>query len=115
MTVTGYLRPFEAADADANTGLPAGQVAAPAPALLPAVAAAYDGYVQLVASDPAETGLTPLPVPEIDEGRNISYAVQWLIFAGVAMGGWFFFLRREAIEDAERAVAAAGITDPPEA
>ena len=41
-----------------------------------------------------------LPVPTIDEGQNISYAVQWLLFAAVAMGGWFFFLRREAIEEA---------------
>jgi cytochrome oxidase assembly protein ShyY1 len=104
--VTGYLRPFEPADPDANTGLPSGQIAAPAPALLPPVPHGYDGYIQLSASDPVEEGLVALPVPEIDEGRNISYAAQWLIFAGVALFGWFFFLRREAIEDAERTLAA---------
>jgi cytochrome oxidase assembly protein ShyY1 len=38
-------------------------------------------------------------VPTIDEGRNISYAIQWLIFATVAIAGWFVFLRREARED----------------
>jgi cytochrome oxidase assembly protein ShyY1 len=108
VVVTGYLRPFEDADPAGNAGLPAGQVAAPAPALLPLEADAYAGYVQLSESNPAQTGLTPLPVPEIDEGQNVSYAVQWLIFAGVALGGWFFFLRREAIEDAERALAPAG-------
>jgi cytochrome oxidase assembly protein ShyY1 len=108
VVVTGYLRPFEEADSDANTGLPAGQIAAPAPALLPAEANAFGAYVQLAESVPAQAGLTPLPVPEIDEGRNVSYAIQWLLFAAVAMGGWFFFLRREAIEDAERAQARSG-------
>ena len=42
-------------------------------------------------------------LPVIDEGRNISYAVQWILFALVALAGWFFFLRREA-----RTVAAEG-------
>jgi len=32
----------------------------------------------------------------VDEGRNISYAVQWLIFAAVALVGWWAFLRRES-------------------
>ena len=30
--------------------------------------------------------------------QNVSYAVQWLLFAAVAIGGWFYFLRREAKE-----------------
>lgn len=98
VTVVGYLRSFENADPDANEGLPARQVAAPSPALLPAVDAA-PAYVQLIESDPEQEGLTPLPLPEVDEGRNVSYAVQWLLFAGVAVAGWFFFLRREAQED----------------
>ena len=107
VAVTGYLRPFQDAEPDANAGLPTGQVAAAAPALLPLESGPYGAYIQLSESDPAQSGLTPLPVPEIDEGQNISYAVQWLIFAAVALGGWFFFLRREAIEDAERHVAAS--------
>ncbi len=115
VVITGYLRQFEPADADGNAGLPAGQVAAPAPVLLPPVREAYDGYLQLSSSAPAETGLTPLPVPEIDEGRNISYAAQWLIFAGVALFGWFFFLRREAIEDAARVASAQGASGTPDA
>lgn len=98
--VTGYLRAFEDADADRNDGLPAGQVAAPAPALLPDVGADDRGYVQLTSSVPEQEALVPLPLPDVDEGRNISYAVQWLLFAGVAMAGWYFFLQREAREDA---------------
>jgi cytochrome oxidase assembly protein ShyY1 len=105
VAVTGYLRPYESADADANTGLPRGQVAAPAPALLPAVDSDLPGYLQLVTSSPEQDGLVVLPLPEIDEGRNVSYAIQWILFAAVAIGGWFFFLRREAVEDAARAAA----------
>jgi len=101
--VVGYLRPFEYADDDANTGLPAGQIAAVAPALLPAVADVFAGYIQLQDSVPEQQDLTALPLPDVDESRNISYAVQWLLFAFVAVGGWFFFLRREAIEDAQSA------------
>ena len=103
--VTGYLRAFEQADPDRNEGLPAGQVAAPAAVLLPDVGAVDRAYVQLISSAPEQESLVPLPLPDVDEGRNISYAVQWLLFAGVAMAGWYFFLQREAREDA---MAAAG-------
>lgn len=64
-------------------------------------------YVERVASDPAEPDLLALPLPEIDETQNISYAVQWLIFAAIALSGWFFFLRREARDDAERTASPA--------
>lgn len=104
VTVVGYLRAFEEADPGDNDGLPSGQVAAPNPLLLPALDAVPE-YVQLVSSDPEQEGLTVLPLPDIDEGRNVSYAVQWLLFAGVAVTGWFFFLRREAQEDAALAQA----------
>jgi cytochrome oxidase assembly protein ShyY1 len=97
IVVNGYLRPFEVADADANDGLPPGQIAAVATSTLPVVSDLYPGYVQLRESYPGQ---------EVDESRNVSYAVQWLLFAGVAMGGWFFFLRREAKEDAEARAAA---------
>lgn len=105
VTVSGYVRSYEDADAAANTGLPEGQIAAPAEALLPPATGTAPVYVQLSSSDPEQTGLIALPLPEIevDEGRNISYAIQWILFALVSIGGWFFFLRREAIEDAARA------------
>ncbi len=106
VTVSGYLRAFEDVDPDANAGLPAGQVAAPAAALLPSAPDAVPAYIQLATSDPEQEGLVTLPLPDIDEGRNISYAIQWLLFAAVAMAGWYFFLQREAKEDAERAAAA---------
>jgi cytochrome oxidase assembly protein ShyY1 len=106
VSVSGYLRPFESVDPSANDGLPTGQIAAPALEALPIVADLYPGYVQLRDSTPAQDGLVALPLPTVDESRNVSYAVQWLLFAAVAMGGWFFFLRREAREDAEAALKA---------
>ena len=72
------------------TGQPASQ----------AVTAGQSVTLAVTASDPAQEALIPVPLPEVDEGQNISYAVQWLLFAGVAMAGWFFFLQREAREDA---------------
>lgn len=99
VTVTGYLRPYEDARAEDNTGLPAGQIAAISPLTLPSLSADPGGYVQLVESQPGQEGLVPVPLPDVDEGRNISYAVQWLLFAAVAIGGWYYFLRREAGED----------------
>jgi cytochrome oxidase assembly protein ShyY1 len=99
--ITGYLRAFEESDARSGEGLPIGQIAAPAAALLPSVDVDLQGYVQLATSDPEQAGLVVLPVPTVDEVQNISYAVQWLLFAAVAVGGWFFVLRREALTDAE--------------
>ena len=64
-------------------------------------------YLERTASDPAESDLLALPLPEIDETQNISYAVQWLVFAAIALSGWFFFLRREAREDSQRAAASS--------
>jgi cytochrome oxidase assembly protein ShyY1 len=107
VTVTGQLRLFEEADPRGNEGLPDGQIAAVSPTLLPPAGETLPAYVQLTTSDPEQDGLVVLPLPEVDEGRNISYAIQWLLFAIIALGGWFFFLRREAREDAERAQADA--------
>jgi cytochrome oxidase assembly protein ShyY1 len=112
--VTGYLRPFETAQASANEGLPVGQIAAPALTTLPDVGETYPAYVQLRESVPDQTGLVALPLDTVDESRNVSYAVQWLLFAAVAMGGWFFFLRREAKEDAMAAPAAGTATPAPD-
>jgi cytochrome oxidase assembly protein ShyY1 len=106
VTVSGYARDFENLPPDSNEGLPPGQIAAVDTALLPAVTSGLGQYVQLTGSDPEQTGLVILPLPEssVDEGRNISYAVQWILFAFVAVGGWFFFLRREAREEQSEGV-----------
>lgn len=60
------------------------------PDLLPA-------YVQLTSSEPAGADLPrPLGPPELSEGRHLGYAVQWFIFAAIALGGYPLILRRVA-------------------
>lgn len=103
--IVGAWRTYETASAADLTGLPAGMVPAPAPEVLP-VRTDAPGYLQLIS--PAQRGLTAVPTPEIDETQNFSYAVQWLLFALVAIVGWFIFLRREAAEDARAASGATG-------
>lgn len=100
VTVTGYLRPFVPDDPGRADGLPAGQISDPDRSQLPEVDSLAAGYLQLRDSQPAEREALPVPVPEVDGARNLSYAVQWALFALVAIAGWFFFLRREAKEDA---------------
>lgn len=97
VTVTGWLVPSEITREEI-TDLPDGQVRWLDTAVLPG--SDEPVYIERVASDPAETDVRALPLPEIDETQNISYAIQWIIFATVAMVGWVFFLRREAREDA---------------
>ena len=97
--VEGRLRLAEPSSGPIPDDLPAGQVPRMDPASLGDGVSDY--YVEAVATQPADVGVTPLPLPVIDEGRNISYAVQWILFALVALAGWFFFLRREARTVAE--------------
>lgn len=92
--VQARIRAAEDSTGPPPADLPPGQVPRVDPA---ALADGIPGlYLEAVATDPPDPAVTPLPLPVIDEGRNISYAVQWILFALVAMAGWFFFLRREA-------------------
>jgi len=98
-TVTGIARPLpegESFAADARGGLPLDQITEITTGQLPA-AADVDWFVQVRTSEP-DDGLIAVPLPENDDLQNISYAIQWLLFAAVAIGGWVFFLRREARE-----------------
>lgn len=99
--VAGWLVPSETTR-EVITDLPPGQVRwLDTRVLDPFATAPLPVYLERTASDPAEPDLLALPLPQIDETQNISYAVQWLVFAAIALSGWFFFLRREAREDAQ--------------
>jgi len=101
-TVNGVIRPLQIGDELDPTdrgGLPLDQVTEIAAAQLPP-ATAGEWYVQALTADATES-LTPVPLTQPDDLQNISYAIQWLLFAAVAIGGWFFFLRREARDAAE--------------
>ena len=95
--VTGAVRYFEEPLADVY-GLPTGVIAKMSLEELTtqnSPSAVDNRVVQLISSTPADEILI-VPLPSVDEGQNISYAVQWILFALVAIIGWFIFLRRES-------------------
>lgn len=55
-------------------------------------------WVQLRGQDPASATnpMTAVPLPPDDEGPHRGYAVQWFIFAVIAVGGYPLILRRVA-------------------
>jgi cytochrome oxidase assembly protein ShyY1 len=106
--VNGWLRPSETrrndTDATPASDLPAGQVRWVDTAALDARAGLSTpaAYIEVTRMSPTEADVQVLPLPQIDETQNVSYAVQWLIFALVAISGWWYFLRREAREELPR-------------
>jgi Uncharacterized conserved protein len=98
-TVTGIARPLpegDAFDIGDRGGLPLDQITEITTGQLPG-ATNVEWFVQVRASEP-EDDLIAVPLLETDDLQNLSYAIQWLLFAAVAVGGWIFFLRREARE-----------------
>jgi cytochrome oxidase assembly protein ShyY1 len=58
---------------------------------------AYRGYVELVDQEPAaDDALATIPLPPLDEGPHLSYAVQWFLFAVLAFVGYGYLARHEA-------------------
>ncbi len=54
-------------------------------------------YVELESSQPPDArGLTPVPLPDLDEGPHLSYAVQWFCFSALAVVGWFLVVHKTA-------------------
>jgi cytochrome oxidase assembly protein ShyY1 len=60
-------------------------------------------YVQLQGQEPAQATDFPalVSLPEPSEGSHLGYAVQWFLFAGVALVSYPILLRRTA-EDRSR-------------
>lgn len=97
ITLTGAIRNFEQPLANVY-GLPMGVVAKMSEEELNTAVGNItvdNRVVQMIAISPAQNELKIVPLPQIDEGQNVSYAVQWILFALVAVVGWFVFLRRE--------------------
>ncbi|WP_199441476.1 SURF1 family cytochrome oxidase biogenesis protein [Umezawaea beigongshangensis] len=53
------------------------------------------GYFQLVEGQPGVVQ-GALPLPKLDAGPFFSYALQWIAFGVMALGGWLYFTWREA-------------------
>lgn len=62
----------------------------------------YLPYVQAQQVSPiADEAVKPVSLPQPAGGRQLSYAGQWLLFAAIAVVGWYYFLWREAGEAAD--------------
>jgi cytochrome oxidase assembly protein ShyY1 len=56
-----------------------------------------NGYVRLQVETPAVSKkLISMPAPSTEEGNNLSYAVQWIIFAGMATAALIWRIRRDS-------------------
>lgn len=106
IVVEGRVRLAESPAGPRPTDLPTGQVSAVEPMALGADVTGI--YLEATATDPPDPDVVRMPAPQIDETQNVSYALQWIVFAGVAITGWWFFLRREAREDREAAASPSG-------
>lgn len=109
VSIVGRIRVSEQAPRPQPTDLPAGQVTDLDVRLVAGGAPAYPAYVDLVSSTPPDsTALTPIPLPELDDGPHLSYAMQWILFAVVAVVGFVVLARREAYGDPSDAAGGAG-------
>jgi cytochrome oxidase assembly protein ShyY1 len=105
VTVTARLRPSEPASSTGTppkgqvTRIDVSQIARPLPYRV------YGGYGEVTAEQPEpRTTPTRLPPPEPSEGPHLAYAVQWFLFAAMALGGYVVLARRE---EADRRAATA--------
>lgn len=65
--------------------------------------------VQLATSDPSDDpSLEIVPLPPLDEGPYLGYAVQWFLFCIVAVCGWFLLAWRHAERGREQAAERDG-------
>jgi cytochrome oxidase assembly protein ShyY1 len=56
-------------------------------------------YLELTSTSPEPSPPQPavLPLPALDEGPHLSYAIQWFLFSAMAVVGWFLAVRRSAV------------------
>jgi cytochrome oxidase assembly protein ShyY1 len=101
--VTGILFPSERGGPE-PTDAGGGFIRAPRinlPKLAPGfIEHLYPAYVQLTAQEPHQAGDYPivLPLPHLDDGPHLSYAVQWFCYTAIGLIGWPILLRRSVRE-----------------
>jgi len=97
VSVTGRVHETENGPAVVPSDIPVGQAVALDVARIGASpnAQIYPAYLDLVSSTPAQSGLTPIPLPELDNGPHLSYTLQWIAFAIMFVVGLGLLVRRE--------------------
>ena len=106
VTVTGFAEPFDG-DPGTSSSLPTGQADRLTSAALSLPYDAAGGWIALTAQQPAPavafTPVTPPFGPSTGAPlrlQNLSYALQWLIFAGFALFVWWRALRDDLADEA---------------
>ncbi|MGZ4592482.1 MAG: SURF1 family cytochrome oxidase biogenesis protein [Actinomycetes bacterium] len=108
VTITGRLRPTEPPAHGASP--PPGQVTR---IDVPRIARSlpypvYGGFLELTRQEPRQARSPQLILaPEPSEGPHLLYAVQWVLFAGLALGGYVVLARREAADRRATAISPA--------
>lgn len=54
-----------------------------------------NGYVLAQSMHPAQQGLVPVMLPDLDEGPHLSYAIQWFCFTAIAVVGLGILIRND--------------------
>lgn len=95
VTVVGYVRRSEIGKSTATKPVEGNVRLINAPAIGRELGLDLaDGYLQQISATPADAReLTPVPVPQLDEGPHFSYAVQWFLFTVIAVGGAALLVR----------------------
>ena len=91
-----------ATEPELDRSAPEGQIASINPKLanrtLNIDNAVTNGYLRLASESPQmSTKLRSMPSPSINEGNNLSYAAQWIIFAIMAIWALVWRVRRDSI------------------
>lgn len=108
-TINARLQPAQDGSEDNN---PDGLIKAIDPARIPGMDSAYENvYAEVVHTGnglPDETGLLPLPAPDLDPGNHLSYMLQWFTFGIMIIIAVSISARRERRADAEAAEKFTG-------
>jgi cytochrome oxidase assembly protein ShyY1 len=109
VTVVGYAQPFEG-DPGTPSTLPAGQTDRLTESGLALPYDVVDGWIALTEQSPAPAVAAPQVPPAVGGAspaplrlQNLSYAAQWLLFAGFVIFFWVRLLRDDVREGAEAA------------
>jgi cytochrome oxidase assembly protein ShyY1 len=96
VTLVAWVRAGESDNRDAFEQDGRRQVYAINPAVVGRAAGLdlHPGYFQLTEGQPGVE--EALPLPKLDAGPFFSYALQWIAFGAMALGGWLYFTIREA-------------------
>jgi len=102
VTVVGWVQPTQTKGTFGSTDPPEGTLHELARVDVVRVEHQYHAlapfWLQLTAQEPPSDAplLTPVPLPELDEGPHLGYAAQWAIFTLIALIGYPLVLRKVA-------------------